>query len=62
MLCSSVAGSFLYGKYFSSDSSSNLFSLSQWDGAVRMWEHRQTHPLEEERERERDGLTAGDKV
>ncbi|XP_029935219.1 DDB1- and CUL4-associated factor 11 [Myripristis murdjan] len=27
---------------------------SSWDGAVRMWEHRQTHPLEEERERERD--------
>ncbi|XP_039646857.1 DDB1- and CUL4-associated factor 11 [Perca fluviatilis] len=26
---------------------------SSWDGAVRMWEHRQTHPLEEERERER---------
>ncbi|XP_023182156.1 DDB1- and CUL4-associated factor 11 isoform X1 [Xiphophorus maculatus] len=25
---------------------------SSWDGAVRMWEHRQTHPLEEERERE----------
>lgn len=25
---------------------------SQWDGAVRMWEHRQTHPLEE-REAER---------
>lgn len=23
----------------------------QWDGGVRMWEHRQTHPLEEERER-----------
>lgn len=28
--------------------------FSQWDGAVRMWEHRQTHPLEEEREREKD--------
>ncbi|XP_018553651.1 DDB1- and CUL4-associated factor 11 [Lates calcarifer] len=27
---------------------------SSWDGAVRMWEHRQTHPLEEERERDRD--------
>uniref|UniRef100_A0A3Q3WDV5 DDB1- and CUL4-associated factor 11 n=1 Tax=Mola mola TaxID=94237 RepID=A0A3Q3WDV5_MOLML len=27
---------------------------SSWDGAVRMWEHRQTHPLEEEREREKD--------
>uniref|UniRef100_A0A8D0A6F9 Ddb1 and cul4 associated factor 11 n=1 Tax=Sander lucioperca TaxID=283035 RepID=A0A8D0A6F9_SANLU len=26
---------------------------SSWDGAVRMWEHRQTHPLEEEREREK---------
>uniref|UniRef100_A0A8C8E2Q5 DDB1- and CUL4-associated factor 11 n=1 Tax=Oryzias sinensis TaxID=183150 RepID=A0A8C8E2Q5_9TELE len=25
---------------------------SSWDGAVRMWEHRQTHPLEEDRERE----------
>ncbi|CAB1438160.1 unnamed protein product [Pleuronectes platessa] len=25
---------------------------SSWDGAVRMWEHRQTHPLEEERERD----------
>uniref|UniRef100_A0A3B5B535 DDB1- and CUL4-associated factor 11 n=1 Tax=Stegastes partitus TaxID=144197 RepID=A0A3B5B535_9TELE len=31
----------------------NIIS-SSWDGAVRMWEHRQTHPLEEERERERD--------
>ncbi len=41
--------------YISSDSSPHppLFS-PQWDGAVRMWEHRQTHPLEEERERERD--------
>uniref|UniRef100_A0AAV2L5P9 CYTH domain-containing protein n=1 Tax=Knipowitschia caucasica TaxID=637954 RepID=A0AAV2L5P9_KNICA len=28
----------------------NIIS-SSWDGAVRMWEHRQTHPLEEERER-----------
>ncbi|XP_056155462.1 DDB1- and CUL4-associated factor 11 [Lampris incognitus] len=27
---------------------------SSWDGAVCMWEHRQIHPLEEERERERD--------
>uniref|UniRef100_A0A8C6KXV3 Ddb1 and cul4 associated factor 11 n=1 Tax=Nothobranchius furzeri TaxID=105023 RepID=A0A8C6KXV3_NOTFU len=27
---------------------------SSWDGAVRMWEHRQTHPLEEERERDKD--------
>uniref|UniRef100_A0A087XWX7 DDB1- and CUL4-associated factor 11 n=1 Tax=Poecilia formosa TaxID=48698 RepID=A0A087XWX7_POEFO len=26
---------------------------SSWDGAVRMWEHRQTHPLEEEREEKR---------
>lgn len=34
--------------------SSTSLSLPQWDGAVRMWEHRQTHPLEEERERERD--------
>ncbi|KAF3703335.1 DDB1- and CUL4-associated factor 11 WD repeat-containing protein 23 [Channa argus] len=25
---------------------------SSWDGAVQLWEHRQTHPLEEERERE----------
>lgn len=24
----------------------------QWDGAVRMWEHRQTHPLDEDREGE----------
>uniref|UniRef100_A0A665X545 DDB1- and CUL4-associated factor 11 n=1 Tax=Echeneis naucrates TaxID=173247 RepID=A0A665X545_ECHNA len=31
----------------------NIIS-SSWDGAVQMWEHRQTHPLEEERERERD--------
>ncbi|KAF3836079.1 hypothetical protein F7725_028637 [Dissostichus mawsoni] len=31
----------------------NIIS-SSWDGAVRMWEHRETHPLEEERERERD--------
>ncbi|KAM6900604.1 DDB1- and CUL4-associated factor 11 [Xenentodon cancila] len=31
----------------------NIIS-SSWDGAVRMWEHRQTHPLEEEREREKD--------
>ncbi|XP_061777876.1 DDB1- and CUL4-associated factor 11 isoform X1 [Nerophis ophidion] len=29
----------------------NIIS-SSWDGAVRMWEHRQTHPLEEERERD----------
>uniref|UniRef100_A0A3Q3GQ37 DDB1- and CUL4-associated factor 11 n=1 Tax=Kryptolebias marmoratus TaxID=37003 RepID=A0A3Q3GQ37_KRYMA len=27
---------------------------SSWDGAVRMWEHRQTHPLEEDRERGKD--------
>nr|XP_020444003.1 DDB1- and CUL4-associated factor 11 [Monopterus albus] len=27
---------------------------SSWDGAVQMWEHRQTHPLEVERERDRD--------
>ncbi|XP_034428927.1 DDB1- and CUL4-associated factor 11 [Hippoglossus hippoglossus] len=27
---------------------------SSWDGAVRMWEHRQTHPLDEERDRDRD--------
>ncbi|XP_060921016.1 DDB1- and CUL4-associated factor 11 [Labrus mixtus] len=32
---------------------------SSWDGAVRMWEHRQTHPLEEGREGER--LTTGEK-
>lgn len=32
--------------------SCDLFVCPQWDGAVRMWEHRQTHPLEEERERE----------
>lgn len=38
-----------------------LFPL-QWDGEVRMWEHRQTHPLEEERERGRDAPMAGDKV
>uniref|UniRef100_A0A8D3DYL8 DDB1- and CUL4-associated factor 11 n=1 Tax=Scophthalmus maximus TaxID=52904 RepID=A0A8D3DYL8_SCOMX len=31
----------------------NIIS-SSWDRAVRMWEHRQTHPLEEERERDRD--------
>ncbi|XP_012708832.2 DDB1- and CUL4-associated factor 11 [Fundulus heteroclitus] len=24
---------------------------SSWDGGVRLWEHRQTHPLDEERER-----------
>ncbi|KAM9331611.1 DDB1- and CUL4-associated factor 11 isoform 2-T2 [Pholidichthys leucotaenia] len=30
----------------------NIIS-SSWDGAVRMWEHRQTHPLEEDREGER---------
>ncbi len=34
--------------------SSSSFVSPQWDGAVRMWEHRQTNPLEEERERERD--------
>uniref|UniRef100_A0A3B4BEF9 Uncharacterized protein n=1 Tax=Periophthalmus magnuspinnatus TaxID=409849 RepID=A0A3B4BEF9_9GOBI len=28
----------------------NIIS-SSWDGAVRMWEHRQTHPMDEERER-----------
>ncbi|XP_046880400.1 LOW QUALITY PROTEIN: DDB1- and CUL4-associated factor 11 [Hypomesus transpacificus] len=27
---------------------------SSWDGAVRLWEHRQTHPLNEDRERERE--------
>ncbi|XP_006809484.2 LOW QUALITY PROTEIN: DDB1- and CUL4-associated factor 11 [Neolamprologus brichardi] len=27
----------------------NIIS-SSWDGAVRMWEHRQTHPLDEERD------------
>ncbi|XP_013880714.1 DDB1- and CUL4-associated factor 11 [Austrofundulus limnaeus] len=27
---------------------------SSWDGAVRVWEHRQTHPLEEERERDKN--------
>ncbi|CAL8400355.1 DDB1- and CUL4-associated factor 11 [Gadus morhua] len=25
---------------------------SSWDGAVRMWEHRQTHPIEEHRDQE----------
>lgn len=30
---------------------------SQWDGAVRMWEHRQTHPLEE---REAERQTTGE--
>lgn len=34
----------------------------QWDGEVRMWEHRQTHPLEEERERGKDAPMAGDKI
>uniref|UniRef100_A0A673VZU9 DDB1- and CUL4-associated factor 11 n=1 Tax=Salmo trutta TaxID=8032 RepID=A0A673VZU9_SALTR len=29
----------------------NIIS-SSWDGAVRVWEHRQTHPLDEERERD----------
>ncbi|XP_062297954.1 DDB1- and CUL4-associated factor 11 [Scomber scombrus] len=39
----------------------NIIS-SSWDGAVRMWENRQTHPLEEERERERDYIqTAGER-
>ncbi|XP_034027143.1 DDB1- and CUL4-associated factor 11 [Thalassophryne amazonica] len=31
----------------------NIIS-SSWDGAIRMWEHRQTHPLEEERDRGRE--------
>uniref|UniRef100_A0AAY5KPC4 DDB1- and CUL4-associated factor 11 n=1 Tax=Esox lucius TaxID=8010 RepID=A0AAY5KPC4_ESOLU len=32
---------------------------SSWDGAVRVWEHRQTHPLDEERERDW-GLDTGE--
>uniref|UniRef100_A0AAX7TPK1 DDB1- and CUL4-associated factor 11 n=1 Tax=Astatotilapia calliptera TaxID=8154 RepID=A0AAX7TPK1_ASTCA len=32
----------------------NIIS-SSWDGAVRMWEHRQTHPLDEERDTARGG-------
>lgn len=31
-----------------------LFVCQQWDGAVQMWEHRQTHPLEEERKMDRE--------
>ncbi|KAG7526849.1 DDB1-and CUL4-associated factor 11 [Solea senegalensis] len=31
----------------------NIMS-SSWDGAVRMWEHRQTHPFDEERKRDKD--------
>ncbi|KAJ8374888.1 hypothetical protein SKAU_G00054680 [Synaphobranchus kaupii] len=27
---------------------------SSWDGAVRLWEHRQTHPFDEDRDRDRD--------
>uniref|UniRef100_A0A8C6WN78 Ddb1 and cul4 associated factor 11 n=1 Tax=Neogobius melanostomus TaxID=47308 RepID=A0A8C6WN78_9GOBI len=34
----------------------NIIS-SSWDGAVRMWEHRQTHPLDEERERPTNAAT-----
>lgn len=32
---------------------------SQWDGAVRRWEHRQTHPLEE---REGERLTTSEEL
>ncbi|CAI5673644.1 unnamed protein product [Oreochromis niloticus] len=37
----------------------NIIS-SSWDGAVRMWEHRQTHPLDEERDTARGGGGGGE--